>query len=84
MSNTPGSHESKECKVFCKKIRHAMCFAKRNPFVISIFFMLFSLDTALQKKEGRGGDPVSALLVKYPEGFLELDLSQILIAVGLE
>ena len=30
-------------------------FLKINPFVISIFFMLFSFDTALQKS---GGGPV--------------------------
>ena len=34
------------------KVRNATCFLKMNPFVIAIFFMLFSFDTALRKSRG--------------------------------
>ena len=34
------------------EVRSAMCFLKMNQFVISIFFILFSFDTALQKSGG--------------------------------
>ena len=39
---------SKECNMF---------FLKMNPFVISIFFMLFSFDTAWQKSGGASAPP---------------------------
>ena len=42
-------------------------FLKINPFVISIFFMLFSLDTALQKSgRGRGVPPGFDATVSAP------------------
>ena len=34
------------------EVRNATCFLKMNPFIISIFFMFFSFDTALQKSGG--------------------------------
>ena len=60
MLDIPVPPESKECKVFCKKVRNATCFVKINPFAITTFFMLFSFDTALQKSGPLGFDATAA------------------------
>ena len=73
MLDIPGPPESKEYKVFCKKVRYATCIVEMTPVVISIFFHVVSFDTAFQKSGWAGAPP------RPPPGFDATDICMYII-----